>query len=507
MGVSSSDTAAHPWYSLHWGMFALGLFDLAKKNIIFVFILAVKYPGWLIPAVGFGLALFVAIQAFRYFGLQYQLGDDHLRIREGILSKKIRSIPVRRIHNINTSQSLLARMLRVQRLDIETAGGGAAEASFTALSLEAVKDIQRFVRRHKSNDAMIEPESDTMETSQDSVIYRVTPRDLIFAGATTSRLGAILVALGAGFEYFDDKIFEIIPIWRELSDGLMVFYDEKSTPQLALAGATTFVALLFVAWLISIASSFIRWHQFTLGRSGDDLTVSMGLFTRREFAFPGGKIQALRLRASMFRRPFRLFEIRVQTAGHSGMEDDRRVESDMLMPITHLKKADFFVRSVFGKAHWEGIEWQPVHPYTRSRQFRIMAFIYLVLVAAGYVTIGAMADLPITIAALVIGLPLLWMIANFTYKQTAYALEDDFIYIRKGFIGLHFWVIPVNRLQNMAVTQNPFQRRFGLGSLVLDVAGGLIGRDPNITNIPIAKCWKLLNQLAEPSFASGSENK
>ena len=59
-----NQTTAIPWFSLHWAMFALGFFDLVKKNIIFVFFLAFQSPGWLIPYVGFGLAASLAYQLF-----------------------------------------------------------------------------------------------------------------------------------------------------------------------------------------------------------------------------------------------------------------------------------------------------------------------------------------------------------------------------------------------------------------------------------------------------------
>lgn len=487
---------ASPWKSMHWAMFALNFFDVAVKNIIWVAVLIFSQPGWIFFWAGIGFLISVVFPAIKFFSLKYQLIEGHLRIREGVFSKRIRSIPVRRIHNINTSQTILARILNVQRLDIETAGGGQAEASFSALSKAAVQEIQTYVRRERERlEDQTDNPGDSVEASE--IIYRVRAMDLILAGATTSKVGAIFVAFGF-YQYLDDYLLSFISKLRQVGEGALDFYNHQSDLQLVLTGIIAFILLWLLGSLFSIGAAFIRWHGFTLIRSRSDLNVKCGLLTQHEFAIPRDKIQAMRLHSSLLRRPFGLFEIRIQTAGHSDQEKKGNIESDMLLPITHLSKADFFVRSVFTEARWDNLEWQPVHPYTRTRQFRLMALIYVVGVIGFYTTLDLIAGVQITVAALVLGLPLLWLIAHYTYKQTAYALEGDFAYIRKGFIGLQFWVIPVNRIQNMAVRQNPFQRRFGLGTLVLDIAGGLVGRDPTIQNIPVTRCWKILNQLAQP---------
>ena len=91
-----------------------------------------------------------------------------------------------------------------------------------------------------------------------------------------------------------------------------------------------------------------------------------------------------------------------------------------------------------------------------------------------------------------------WTIAHLTYKQTAFAVDARFVYIKTGFLGLRSWVIPLNRIQMLAVMQSPFQRRRELASLVLDVAGASRQGTPVIPNIEVAKAWHLFNVFSGP---------
>ena len=101
-------------------------------------------------------------------------------------------------------------------------------------------------------------------------------------------------------------------------------------------------------------------------------------------------------------------------------------------------------------------------------------------------------------ASLVAGLALSWIISHMTWKQTAYGQDRDFIYIKTGFLGLHFWVIPVSRIQDLALGQSPFQRWRKLASLVLDVAGPDHGKSAVIPNIDVKEAWLLFNRLGHP---------
>jgi len=496
------------WYRLHPTMMLFRM-GRALPNLTLVFWSA--FNGfrkeslvWLALAFFF-MCLTMLGMVWRYISYRYALNDGHIVIHEGILSKKMRRIPVRRIHNINTSQGLFARIFRVMRLDIETAGGGSAEASMEALTAEAVNRIREYVRREKGRDQeSASAESDRLpsaplafEPGPIRIIHQVGLKELFLAGATTSRLGIFAVLFLGLSQYAEFMDRDPIP---DMSRNVSDYINSGANDHLLLTGILFFILLLFVAWLFNIGMAVVRWYHFTLSENGSDLNIRSGLFTIREYSMPVDKIQALQCVTSALRRPFHLFQLKVRSAGHVGVQEGRqRGESDLLVPITPRRRIGYFAGSVWPGADWDTVDWRPVHRFTRTRHFRILGFFFLVLWTA-FVWWFHRDHLASTLywAGLAIVLPVCWAVAHLTYKQAGYACDRDFIYIKTGFIGLHFWVIPVARVQNVAVSQTPFQRWRGLASLSVDIAGSGGGQDPVIPNIALATAWRLFNRIIQP---------
>ena len=59
----------------------------------------------------------------------YTITNERLRIRTGLLSKKVQQTDINRVQNVNTSQGPLERIVRVGKVDFDTAGTD--DASFT----------------------------------------------------------------------------------------------------------------------------------------------------------------------------------------------------------------------------------------------------------------------------------------------------------------------------------------------------------------------------------------
>jgi uncharacterized membrane protein YdbT with pleckstrin-like domain len=59
----------------------------------------------------------------------YTITNERLRIRTGLLSKNVQQTDINRVQNVNTSQGPLERIVKVGRVDFDTAGFD--DASFT----------------------------------------------------------------------------------------------------------------------------------------------------------------------------------------------------------------------------------------------------------------------------------------------------------------------------------------------------------------------------------------
>jgi uncharacterized membrane protein YdbT with pleckstrin-like domain len=78
----------------------------------------------------------------------YTVTTQRLRIRRGILSRHVQQTQLDRVQNVNTSQSLLDRVLRVGTVDFDTAGTDDSEFTFHGIARpdEVVAAVDRAQR-------------------------------------------------------------------------------------------------------------------------------------------------------------------------------------------------------------------------------------------------------------------------------------------------------------------------------------------------------------------------
>lgn len=90
---------------------------------------------------GWTIGIFVALTAlvilggflFR-FSTTYTITNQRLTIRRGILSRNVQETRVERVQNVNTSQTVLDRLLRVGAVDFDTAGSDDSDFTFRGVA-------------------------------------------------------------------------------------------------------------------------------------------------------------------------------------------------------------------------------------------------------------------------------------------------------------------------------------------------------------------------------------
>jgi uncharacterized membrane protein YdbT with pleckstrin-like domain len=81
-----------------------------------------------------GAALLVLGGLVRRIATVYTITNQRLRIKRGILSKKVQQTRIDRVQNVNTDQSVLERVLRVGTVDFDTAGTDDSDFTFSGVS-------------------------------------------------------------------------------------------------------------------------------------------------------------------------------------------------------------------------------------------------------------------------------------------------------------------------------------------------------------------------------------
>jgi uncharacterized membrane protein YdbT with pleckstrin-like domain len=102
-----------------------------------------------------GGALLILVGFVRRIATVYTITNQRLRIKRGILSKRIQQTRIDRVQNVNTEQSVIDRLLRVGTVDFDTAGTDDSDFTFAGVSspsrvVEAVDRAQHSAVREES---------------------------------------------------------------------------------------------------------------------------------------------------------------------------------------------------------------------------------------------------------------------------------------------------------------------------------------------------------------------
>jgi uncharacterized membrane protein YdbT with pleckstrin-like domain len=132
------------WRSI-LSFYLTGLVGAAVVGVI-VGIAASAVLGVVAWLVLFALVLLVGF--IRRIETRYTITNQRLRIQRGILSKSVQQTRIERVQNVNTTQSLFDRILRVGTVDFDTAGTDDSDFTFVGVGsphrvVEAVDRAQR----------------------------------------------------------------------------------------------------------------------------------------------------------------------------------------------------------------------------------------------------------------------------------------------------------------------------------------------------------------------------
>lgn len=444
---------------------------------------------------------------FRFVSVRYHINEAELVIRSGVISKRDRRIPLERMQDIEIQQSLFHRWFDLAKLEITTAGAEDQEATLDVLSRKQAEALRATILRRQDSDAQSQTTDGSQPAEPRQTLCELTTRDLVKGGLTSNlvaSIGAIIgtifyvkfvQGLGSGIvgtfeEKVTEKVQERLPSGR-LFDSVIDFFTVDTIGKgvlLALGGA-----------LISIAGFVIRYHGFRLTQVRDVITKKFGLFTVRRSSLAQDRFQAIKLEEGLLRRCFGLASIRADSAGDRNQLDDQK-KRDVLVPVTSRDHAFALVRDVQPDLETSEPEWKRVSRLaimrgTRKGWLLVLALMIQTLLATGWMCLAWLPAIP-----LVYYLNVQW------YRNTGYWVGEKFVLSRRGWLNRNTLFLPVKNIQNVSLTQNPFDRRLNLATVSIDAAGqSNTGGGPVIRNLPIEEARSLHQFLVKQVANSTSK--
>jgi putative membrane protein len=416
---------------------------------------------WLIVA---AVLVLLVVTTLEWLRRTYELEAGSLRLEEGVLARKRRVVPFDRIQQVDLVRKPLHRLLGVASLRVETAGGGgAAEVDLDVVALGEAQALRSSLLRAKA--AAAEAGGEAAEAVEGRVpaertLLRMSLGEVMLAGITGTRAAAVLAVLG--------PLSQVTDWFPNLNEWLLRRVNPEAVAPTTPAAVVALALLAVVVWLgLAAASSVVTDFGFTLARAGGDLVVRRGLLERREAVLPVARLQVVRVDESLLRRALGLASIRIQSAGRTGGAD--QTASRLAVPI--LRRSD--VNRVLGEL-LPGAAPVPMllAPPPVARRWMVRrGVLRAVLPAAAVAAVLWLLSRPAAPLALLL-LPPAALLGLAGYRGLGHARRGGYLYARQGVAIRVTTVVPVAKAQSGSVRSSLFQRRRGLATLHVDVAGG-----------------------------------
>ena len=477
---------------------------------LLLFLVVKRESSWELWAAIF-LVPAMVVELWRYLSLRYWIEDDELVVRQGVVQKSERHVPLARIQTIDSTQNVLQRLFDVVEVCVETAGSGEPEAHLRVLSLAARDELRRRVFEGRAAAAVEDAGTDRAEAPADGTgsagyapLFRTSAGELALLGLSPGRGLAILagiVGLVTQLDVVEDEQYASLYDWAtaHLAGELLVD---------VLIG----LALVLLVLGLSLLSVFVRLFDFRLERRGAEFRTECGLVTRHSTTIPVRRIQFVSVQASPILRLFRKRLIKVRTAGARSQGDATALTRQWLLPVVAAERVPELVRSIVPGCTFTGEEdlaWRTLAPAAPRRALRksLVAGVLATAVPAILWARGVEGAATATpwVAVLFLGLfpTLAWLTARaYRWAHTPWGLVT-----REGILGRRFAFVPGSRVQTVSLRSSPFDRRWGHAGLRVDTAGANIGHRADLPCLAADEAEVLARHLVRdaerPAAAAG----
>lgn len=483
----------HPWTL--WLPLLVSLPQIAFLGALIAVPLGIRTAAMI--SLWFILLPIAVFQVLRFLTFRFRLDGSEILVQEGILWRQERRVPYSRVQDVKIQQGLVHQLVGLAKVEITTAGSEERELNLEVITKERADRLKEAVTSAKTVRLQEGPDR------AGGTLVRLSIGELLL-GAATSRMAATFGALIGVILYFkaalfvgsavsaaETHAFEEFFAW---SDSWMPLKGTLVEPVIDFFWQDTLgksVLLIFLGFAYSLAAYVVRYGRYRLAENGGVLTKSHGILRFRSSSLARGRVQALKIEEGLLRRWLGLSDVWVDSGGDRTKVDDEK-KREPFVPVISAKSAYALVADVLPDLQNPQPPLRWVSPKAILRGSKKLWLVIFVVMLANIRPLGwfTLFFLP--------AFPLAYFLNVKLYRNRGYWLDERYLISRKGWFNRRTLYLPVRVVQNVAVTQSPFDRRLGLATIVVDTAGQTnTGGGPTIANLPLDEARRLQTQLTE----------
>lgn len=446
-------------------------------------------PGQTLPLIAFLLALLVTYAVLSFYFYQYRLAEDSVEIKAGVLAKKHLNLPFSRIQNITLEQPIYYRISNYVCLELDTAGSAKQEAKIVAMPLEMGHELKQHILSKKEGLTAQTPDADHAEAVQphlnEEVINTRSIKDLVIHGITNNR---VWIILGAAAPFFDDISNSASSYLQSFGIDLQQIMSSQTIAwwEFGLYALSLVFLIMFLLALVSVAGSILVFYGFTLSKTHDRYVRRSGLLTRQEISMKLSRLQLIVRKQDWL--DILLNRINLQfEQNNSGVKGTNELGNTNKILVPSVKEAECtaLIDDAFPTNRLASMDFIPI---SKRFLFKMYVLWLLPLFGALYGMAIYHARYP-EIGVLTLILAFTSFLVFMRWYRWGYAFDNDYIYVRKGMLGVDYYCFPIYKVQQAHYKQSLFMKRHHLATCKLVLASGAI----SIPFIPESTCHNLID--------------
>lgn len=464
--------------------FVKTVYTLATSVLVYSLpALAVSYsklkdnPVYFVIGVSAVLGLILLGSLIKYWFYFYKFTNDRVEIKQGVLKKSLLDLPFEKIQSVKIVQPFYYRFNNFSFIELDTAGSASQEAKIVALPLTLAESFKQKILQINDNS---HAESDDFENTKHEVtsnkeilLNKRSLWDLVIHGISNNRVWIFLGFLAPFYNTITDNIGRVLD-----SIGFDIFsyldYQSQSIGLFMLHVLSLVMLIMLVIVSFSVIGSIFVFYNYTLTRLGERYIRRSGLFTKQEVSMRLSRIQIAVQQQDwldvLLRRVNLRFEQNTSKSVESGQAGNINNASKLIVPSVTPSESATLIKDSFAISAFSELNFSRI-----SKRFIVRVFFVrlLPIFALVYTLVGTNENATVvtwfSLGAITI---IVFLLVVLRWRRWGYYLTDDFIYIRKGLLGVNYYVFPVGKLQQARVSQSIFMRRSRLADLQYVLASG-----------------------------------
>jgi putative membrane protein len=444
-----------------------------------------EHPFIWLPSIlaAFALLTLFAFVSFKVY--RYRLTDDNIEIRSGIFSKKYLNLPFSRVQNVKIEQPIYYRLTGHACLQLDTAGSSQNEAKLVAIKLDFAQQLKTRIQSQVQNNT-IDTNQDNPSTSSkeqlgqstDSVVIRETElntrqlSDLVIHGITSNRIWILL----GGLAPFYDNIFDSVGEWlTTLGIDITELFSLQthSLLEVGLYALSLTMLVMLVLVSFSVIGAIISFYGFTLSKLDDKYIRRSGLFTKHEVSMGLSRLQMIIQKQDWLDMLLKRINLQFEQSNSFGNNhSSSATSSKIIVPSIKPHECQALIDDAYPNNGLNNLVCKNGFEAI-SKRFILRNIVYVLMPIWLIITSITLMNNKIMISALVSGLFIgLCSLVVLRWKRWGVARDENFVYLRKGLIGVDYYCFPTYKLQQTQFKQNLLMKKRQLATVKFVLASG-----------------------------------